>query len=373
MKVWHSFLKEIKLASKSFYFYIEVGMSLLILFLFIFVIPENFSSQKVEYLYFDGPEFLVEETRSDILESEKDPDLDGKAEFVELEVNDKTITAELYVTNEKEIYFISELEDMIALAKNERNIGAIIAMDENFELNYTYYLQGYESQRVKNLLSVYHIELPEVLLEQMDALPVKSLEAGVDPLSDRDNVLPVVIAFNGSLMGMFIVAAYIFLDKAEGVIKAYAVTAASVWQYLLSKSLMLMTVGLGTSLLIVIPLLGLRINYFMFAAIFLTSNFFLTTLGMVLTSYYDDMIQSFGVFYALIIVLALPSIAYFMPSWQPTWVQYIPTHPMIQGFKEAMLTGGDLNYVLTASGILLAGGVVLFLFANYRFKKTLTI
>ena len=37
-------------------------------------------------------------------------------------------------------------------------------------------------------------------------------------------------------MGFFIIAAYIFLDKKEGVIKAYAVTPSPVWKYLLSKS-----------------------------------------------------------------------------------------------------------------------------------------
>jgi hypothetical protein len=99
----------------------------------------------------------------------------------------------------------------------------------------------------------------------------------------------------------------------------------------------------------------------------------MSALGLVLTSYYDDIQQAFGVLYALIIALMLPNIAYFIPSWNPAWMRAIPTAPMLEGFKEIILPQGDAAYVLSVSLLFLVAGLALFLFANLRFKRTLTV
>jgi len=96
-------------------------------------------------------------------------------------------------------------------------------------------------------------------------------------------------------------------------------------------------------------------------------------LGLALTSYYDNITQAFGTLYFLIIALMLPNIAYFIPSWNPAWITYIPTYPMLEGFKEILLTNTNSSFVLLSSLGFLAAGAAFFLFANMRFKKTLTI
>ena len=98
-----------------------------------------------------------------------------------------------------------------------------------------------------------------------------------------------------------------------------------------------------------------------------------SALGLVLSSFYDDITQSFGVLYGLVILMMLPNIAYFIPTWDPAWMQAIPTYAMLEGFKEILLPAGDMDFVLIASTSYLAAGLLLFLFANSRFKKTLTI
>ena len=41
--------------------------------------------------------------------------------------------------------------------------------------------------------------------------------------------------------------------------------------------------------------------------------------------------------------------------------------------KEILMVGTDTVYVLASSAVFLAGGFLLFILANYRFKKTLTV
>jgi len=128
-----------------------------------------------------------------------------------------------------------------------------------------------------------------------------------------------------------------------------------------------------TSLIITVPVMGLQPNYFAMFIFLLATGFAASALGLVLASLYDDLVQAFGVIFVLIIALIFPDIAYFIPAWVPSWSKYIPSYTMLEGFKEILLPGSDLVYIMVASLGFLAAGLVLFFFANSRFKKTLTI
>jgi len=369
MKLWYSFIKELKLASRSFYFYIEIVMAGIFLFLLLFVIPEYFDHRVDEYLYYDVPDSAWGSFEGELLEMDED----GSAEVVEIELDKEIISGSLYQTEENNYYVLDDQKQAISLADSERAFAGVIHMDELGEVTYTYYMQGYETDRLRNIYAVFHNESMDVLESAFDAQDVQVLHQDQILLSDRQNILPSFLTFNGSLMGMFILASYIFLDKKEGVIKAYAVTTSPVWQYLLSKVGVITLTSLVTSLIITIPVMGTEANYLAMLAFLLGTGFAASALGLIIASYFDDITQSFGVLFGLVIFLMLPNIAYFIPTWDPIWMKYIPTYAMLEGFKEILLPGGDMAYILMASFGFFIAGLVLFLFANMRFKKTLTI
>jgi ABC-2 type transport system permease protein len=372
MKLWYSYLKELKLASKGFYFYIEIIMTVIILVLLLFVIPENMSVTEKEYISLNLPEPAKTIYADKILQE----DLDCKAEDVELELTkDVTVQAKLYEMEGKELYLFQKDEDMAALTKKNRPlIGAAVSWDtKNDAVKYDYYLQGYESERLKNLYRIIHAKDLEKLLEIADNLEVKKLKTGYEQLNVKQMAVPSLITFNGSLMGLFIIAAYIFLDKQEGVIKAYAVTASKVWQYLMSKALTLITVSVITTFVIVIPVMGTQPNYLMMLLLLLTSGFFSSALGLVIASFFHNMTQAFGAIYGIMMLFMLPAIAYFIPAWKPFWIQIIPIYHLIMGFKETIVVGGDMGYVWSVTGGFLTAGILLFLYANKRFKGNLTV
>ena len=300
-------------------------------------------------------------------------DEDGLVENLELQWNDETVLAALYELESNRYYVLDNQDAAIGIANQERAFAGIIHMDEAGEISYTYYLQGYETERVRNLYAVIHNEDLEILSAAIDKQDVRVLHEGQVLLNDRQNTIPSFLTFNGSLMGMFILASYIFLDKKEGVIKAYAVTPSPVWHYLLSKVGVVTLTSLITSLIITIPVMGMQPNYLLMILFLFTTGFAASALGLLLSSFYDDIVQSFGVFFVLIILMMLPSIAYFIPSWNPIWMQFIPSSALLEGFKEILLPTGDLMFVLIASAGFLAAGLILFLLANLRFKKTLTV
>lgn len=370
MKLWYSFTKELKLASRGFYFYIEIVMAAILIAIILFVVPEEFSSKESEYIYFNLPEAVKNEV---FIKDIKKDDIDGKVENVEFKSGGDIIKAQLYVSDDKKYYIVNAENDLIKLADDEKKIGAIIELDDQEQLHYRYYLQGYESERLKNILLIFHNKEMDLVKDQFDNQVVRKISTDYDVLTDRENIIPSFLAFNGSLMGLFIIAAYIFLDKQEGVIKAYAVTASSVWQYLLSKVGVIIVTSIGTSLIIVLPIMGLTPNYSLLLLFLITTGFFASSLGLLVASFYKNIMQAFGAIYVIMMVMILPSIAYFIPSWEPSWLKVIPTYQILGGFKEIILENGDTSYVLITSLGFFIVGVVLFLLANMRYKKTLIV
>lgn len=367
MKLLSSFIKELKLASRGFYFYIEIFMAVLILAIFLFVVPENFQSKSSEYIFLDMPE----EVKESYLEILMEKDLDNKEEKVKVEIDGEEKEVVLFETEDKKGYLLDSREDIEYMAKEKREVAAIVKLDENYEFKYEYYLQGYETKKLKDLVKILHVAPDEIVEETMDNQDVRPLSLDYKFLSDRENIIPSVLVFNGSLMGLFIIAAYIFLDRQEGVIKAYALTPSPVWQYLMSKVFVILLTSILSSFIVLIPIMGFKPNYMMLLILLLTTGFFSSSLGLLIASFYKNIIQAFGTMYAFMIIMIIPNIAYFIPSWNPIWVNFIPTAPMLEGFKSILLGSEDPGYILFISTGFLVAGLILFLISNIRYKKTL--
>lgn len=367
MKLFSSFVKELKIASRGFYFYIEIFMAVLILAIFIFAVPDNFNNKSSEYLYLD----MSKEASDIYLQAIEEETVGAKAEKVKVKINKKEKDASLYTTDTKEIYILNSREDLVYMADKEREIAAVINMDESYNFNYEYYIQGYESDKYKNLLKILHVESTERLEMTMEGQDVRPLSTDYESLSDRENMMPSVLVFNGALMGLFIIAAYIFLDRQEGVIKAYALTPSPVWQYLMSKVSVIMLTSIVSSFIVLLPIMKFRPDYLLLLVLLVTTAFFASSLGLLIASFYNNIMQAFGALYAFMMLMIVPNIAYFMPSWNPSWVRLIPSYHMLEGFKSVILGSGDWSYILTISGGFLISGIILFALSNYRYKKTL--
>lgn len=367
MKLFSSFVKELKLASRGFYFYIEILMAALILVVFLFFVPDNFNNKTTEYIYLDMP---IEASEA-YLEAISDEQSDVQVENVKVTIDKEEKEVPLYTVENKEIYILNSREDAIYMADVKREVVAVIHMDDNGDFTYDYYLQGYESAKYKDLLKILHIESSETIQQVVDNQDVRPLSTNFESFSDRENMLPSVLVFNGALMGLFIIAAYIFLDRQEGVIKAFALTPAPVWQYLMSKIGVIMLTSIVSSLLVIVPIMKARPDYPLLLGLLVTSAFFSSSLGLLIASFYQNIMQAFGALYGFMMLMIIPNVAYFMPSWNPSWVKLIPSYYMLEGFKSTLLGSNNWQYLLTISGGFLLTGLILFALSNTRYKKTL--
>jgi hypothetical protein len=369
MKFLSSVKKELILATRSFYFYIELLFAVILLIVLLFVIPEHISVQQDQYVYLDMPEPAAEYVMQAMLLE----DTDGKTESVTITSGIREYSAKLITKEDAKVYLFDNRQDVIDLADTKRNVGAVVSITDDGQLYYEYYLQGYETQRLKSLLSILHNADSDLLEQRFDEQEVRVLGIKEEALNDKVNAIPPMLAFNCCLMGMFVMASYIFLDKKEGVINAYTVTASSVSQYLLSKITVVLFTSTASCLITVVPLLGLGIDYALMLLLLLSSAFFSTVLGLLISSFYKDISQAFGMIFFVFVLMIVPGISYMMPSWDPLWVRFIPSYPIIQGFKEVIISNGDKAYVWIASAGFIAVGLILFFITRIRFKKTLSI
>lgn len=369
MKLLSSFKKELILATRSFYFYVEVLFAFVILAIVLFAIPEHSQFVETQYFSFDMPQQAAEFMLSELMKD----DQDGKYEDTSISAAGQSFDAKLIETEDRKIYVVENEQAVKTLAEAQMNIGAAVSIAEDGGFHFKYFMQGYESQRLKNLISVIHSESSEIMEQNYDNQQVRTLSSGFEPLNDRENSMPPLLVFNCSLMGMFIMAAYVFLDKKEGVIKAFAVTTSSVSKYLLSKILVILLTAVFSGLIVLIPVMGAKANYALVLPLLLSSGFFSSVVGLLLASFYRDIAKAFGIILLLLLVMILPGISYYMPGWNPAWVRFIPSDPMMQAFKESISVNGDAAYVAAVCSGLLAAGVALFAVTNIRFRKTLSV
>ena len=103
----------------------------------------------------------------------------------------------------------------------------------------------------------------------------------------------------------------------------------------------------------------------------MAASFLFTGLGLVIASYFPNMGKAFGSLYLLMILLMLPMIPYYAGSFDPRWIHFLPSYPVLMSFKQILQGQPDRSYVLLTAGGCLAGGIVVLELAVRRFRKTL--
>ncbi len=397
MKLLSNYKKEMLIASRGFYFYIEIVIALILLGILLFFVKENPSTKQQEFIYIDTPaEVSALEQVTGYLSSEsgtitQEPPQEWKVQPRTFSLTHRD-TGELYrydfkesgtITSqpftfvdakknyEKTIHLMKSREDLYRLSYEEQIMGMIIQRKDQ-QISYQYILQGYEPDQLTDMLYMVHSKDSFTLGKHMASQPVRSLGAS-ETLNNRENMVPLFLAFAGSLMGLFIVVAYIFLDKEEGVITAFAVSPCTMRTYLLSKILVICTTVLISSSIVTIPIMKGGPNYPLLYTLIITSTFAFGSLGLLVATFFDSMSKSFGALYGIMILLLIPGFTYYIPSFDSRWTQLLPTHHVLQSYKNALLPAGPLTYWWISSGIFLLSGVILLELANYRFKKTITL
>lgn len=344
MKLWCCFQKDMKLSLRGFYFYTEIIMAFVFIAIMIFVVPENMDSSMKIYMNLEVNEMLKPMIQSHIDNSED--------EIVILD---------------------SEKAVKEAIKEDRSSVGLSVVMKDN-SINYNFILQGYENEKFRNIIKTSFLNQDMFNVDGYKSnVSTITLEDTNRKLSVRLNTLPVFLTLNAGFMGLFIIAAYIFLDKKQGTIRALVVAPIKVWQYLGSKVMVLLVTGLASGLITTVFLAGTKANYLHLIALLITTNIFGSALGLLIASFFNNLQKAMGWLYMFIILMTFGGISYYVPAFSQFYIKLLPSYPMLFAFREVFLDNPNINYIYSVAGIFLLAGIILFILANNRFKKTLTV
>ncbi len=417
MKIFNQVSKELKIASRGFYFYVEIFITLTVLFILLFMVPEETVSSTEEYLFYNmKPEVsqmifdklteagtmekiddktfelepdiikiypdrdtvpnkydgIVYPLNEEQIEDEYTMEKDGSYKFIFDDT--KEVTGKGYAIYDKKggkldkkVYLFDSFEDVLRLSKSKRNAAGVIYYDADGRENYELLFPGIVTEKYKNTAYALHNDNIYDIIEESKGKKVTYL-GKIDKLNNRQSFVPLIIIYLNALMGIFIVSAYIFNDKVEGSIKAIRVSPLSITEFLLSKLISTLPISLITSLIIAIPIMKMQANYLLLSVLVICISFFGGSIGLLIASIFDDIRSSFMWIMILLIVMMLPIISYYLPTFSPKWIQYIPTHHMLIALKNTISLTSEWAYTIYTSIGLLILSIPFIGLSVYRFK-----
>ncbi|MFZ5943081.1 MAG: ABC transporter permease [Bacillota bacterium] len=234
-----------------------------------------------------------------------------------------------------------------------------------------YLFQGWEDPKLKNLMVVTIEDYLAKNYLQMDnayAIEKIGMQGYIKPPFNKF-LVPMFLFSEVFMIGMFFIAALIFIEKDEGTLKAFLVTPSKIGQYLLAKVVMMAVLAVFFTLLLALPTLGLQPDYLQLLVLVVLGSCFTSLLGLIVASYFSNLSQFLFPAVLVLGVFTLPTASYIFPSFSPDFITWLPTYDLIFGLRQAAFSLGQEEVVVKGIVTFVIYDVILFYLAKMRFSQ----
>lgn len=347
MKRFFSLLrKDITLGIKDMFILMEVGFAVIFAIALVFIIPEDIQTEAMVYIY----------------------DETGIVKKAVLEYNPN-------VEEEAGEYYVdSRVEVIKGMKKDKLAVGLIIKETNNNKYSVELLTQPYTKQAVIKYIEV---DLEDLLSKLRGVYPsevdnsfrIESLSYGKnDSIPFNKRILPTILLFMVGIMGLFAMVSLTTQEKSESTIKVYRITPADMWSFFTSKMLMVLFTGIITFSILYIPMMGFD-GYFESLLIIALTIIFGSTIGIILSSFFENIMASILWVILIMIVLVLPSVSLFSPLFSPGWLKIIPSYYTLFALDASMFPDNNGHIIWQGVAILAVIDVILFLVSGLIFNK----
>lgn len=334
-------IKDSKLAYRNYYVLIVVAVAALLVVITHFVVPEEINTEGT-LVYFVQ---------------------DQHPEFQQL--------VGLFSQKPNSIQVSSRTELTEKMGEISNSVG-VIMKEQNGKPAVEVVLQGYESQETLRALELSikaGMNLTEFLAADTQVVRLRENAAVDVPFNLA--MLPVMIVMEPVTLGFFLIAAMVFMEREEGTTRAYLVSPGRIVEYLGSKIIVMLLLGLISTVIITTLTVGMDVNWLQLAALVAVGSIFGSCVGLLLASYFNSLTKAMVWVLVLSIVLMLPQVSYFVPSFAPRYLTIMPTYGLQFAIKEALFPTG--NAAVVRSSLLFTGivALVLFLWCAISYRRNL--
>lgn len=313
-------IKDILTAFRNYFLAVVVGVALLFVGLTNFLIPEELSLKPAIY-------YVME------YEGEMKPVIDQMLEEIK--------------RKHSNVYGVGSIQEIESgMRKNFNSLGmAIREIDKKPHI--AFILQGHENEKVTNALI---LSMKDDLRNKLQGnMEVKTIflnqEREIEKIPFRHTMIPIFVVMESVLLGFFLIAALIFMEKDEGTIRAYLVSPGTIPEYLASKITLMLLMGCISAVVLVVPTLGASVSYFWTLLFVALGSIAAAILGLIIASFFDNISQASVWIIVIAILLSLPFMSYYFPSFAPTFVKMIPTYPLLFAAREILFPTGSTGII----------------------------
>jgi hypothetical protein len=336
-RIANLFKKDLLLGIKDVFVLLEIGFAVVYVFLLLFVIPEDIERDATVYVY--------DETK--VVEN-------FLAETIGLKDIEERM-GEFYVDSRDAI-----IEGM---TEERSAIGLTITGGANGTYNVELLTQPYTTDAwiryididLEDLLALISPPYNFYPANVRDSVRVEALQWGLrDELPFNQRLLAPAMLMMVGVLGLFIMISLIAQERLEATIRAFRISPAGLGEFLLSKHLLLLTIGFTTFTILYLPIIGFS-GYLSGLAVILLTVLFGSSLGVILGGFFDTPMSAMLWVFLLLIVLGLPAVSLFSPVFSPEWLKIIPSYHTLFGLDAAMFP--DNNRHVIGQSIAVLGGL----------------
>jgi|GEM_PF-1004827 len=186
-------------------------------------------------------------------------------------------------------------------------------------------------------------------------------------------VVPLAILMESCMVGIFLAAALLYSEKEDRTLRAYRTSPASVAEYLVARCVAMGLLALISAVPITLLTVGLRANWPVLLPLVFLASMVVTAIVMVMANLFNSIGEFMYPAMAMITVLTLPGVAYFMPSYSPVWVRALPSYPLVFALREAYFPTGNHALLTGSVGQLLLTLALVFPLAVLTFRRQLVV
>jgi ABC-type multidrug transport system permease subunit len=319
-----SFALDNRVFFRSNYYFVQLGIAAIYLVLILVVVPDDASTKPTLY--------LADRTTSSELAARFDGD------------------ARPEITTIGEVSFVDDEREVRASVRgNEGSLGAVVtdAGPEQF------FFQGQESARARKLMVADISHALDAIVggdaATAEAIPTRLLGKAQDPITFNKALVPMLLFLDAGMIGMIFIAAAMFKEREDGVLRALMVSPAAVWEYLTSKAAALAVLALVFGAAFVPIAVGSRPDYLPLAGILALGSISTTVIGAAVAVRFTTFQQFFFPSIVLINVLGLiPAVSYLVPSFNASWMQWLPTYHFMYAVRETVYPSGNGDVIWQA-------------------------
>ena len=377
----HLLIKDIKLGIKDVFILLELGFAVVLVLTLMFLVPEDFQREGRAYIY-DSTKVLesfvltnmpdVEKTRGEFYVDSREAVVDGMTEdhsAIGLIISTGSahkyrveVLTQPYTHRALVEYLDVEMEDLLSMLKPPSGV---------------YPAEVYESVRVTSLTKGLRDDipfnqrlLPPILLYMVGFLGLFAMVSliGQERIDQtiRARRLPALFT---SMSGRPLVAwAWGIMAPAAATSATFAPVSTGLRMFLLSKHATIVATGVCTFTIIYVPMMGSS-GYLTCLLVILLTIIMGSSIGVALAAFYDTPMAAMGWVLLLLLLLGLPGVSLFMPTFSPGWLEFIPSHHSLFALDAAMFPDDNAHIVRRGATILGLVSGVLFIASGALFTS----